>query len=705
MRKPAEKRKRKPLEFKSLLEFIQKNDKFIIPVYQRNYDWDENQCRELFNDLKYISKNKLKDYLLGTIYSFYKEGGKERIVIDGQQRLTTIFLLLLAMRNSVSSGKRKATKFTKQGINNKYLINETRYTKKKEKIKLKQTKKDANIFDSLINDSVNKESSKSKMHSNIYKNYKFFIDELNKENLKKENLDLDKIYNSMEELMIVDFLLQKDDDPQLIFQNLNATGLALAEADKIRNFILMNEDGKKQEEYHNKYWKQIEENVTFKTTEFIRDFLTHKTRSIPNIKEVYFNFKNFYSNKDTDKKGFLTELLQFSTYYRFILQPVKFPDKKISELLKEIQTLKVAVFNPALLALLADYDSNKIDNIQLKKILETVISYVVRRSICDIPTSNDIFSSLIFDVKKKKNYEQQYAEILKHNLMKKGSIRRFPKDDEVEKALLTKNVFRMKNKLYFLTKLENHKNKEPVDIEQLISGEVQIEHIMPQRIKNAPKWQKDLGKNWEPIHSEYLHTLGNLTLIISKSNIEISNNPFKYKKQWFKKSRFYLNKYLTRIEKFTEKELNQRTKHLTKRVLEIWKYPQIQETEQNDFYTLEDVERTDFTGKKTIFAGKKIISLSICDDNKAKIDSWKDFYVKTIKFLLESDPRYLEKIKALPSIKIGSKDQAGRTPRKVIDEIYVNVRPTSVSILKDLTKIVDETDFDKGKFRFWVEDD
>ncbi|BBM88446.1 hypothetical protein COTS27_00125 [Spirochaetota bacterium] len=686
---------------KLLLRFIEGNDKnFIIPVYQRNYDWGKKECKKLFNDLKLIAKNKLKNYFLGSIVSIDIERDKF-FIIDGQQRLTTISLLLLAMYDLVDSKQKEATKFIKERIKDEYLINKYSDDKTK-KIRLKQTKKDADNFYFLVNDDIDKVDR----NSGIFVNYEFFKDELKKENL-------DEIYNSIGELMIVDIELKKEvDDPQLIFESLNSTGLALTEADKIRNFILMNETEEKQEQYYETYWKKIEENVAFKTDKFIRDFLTYKTRNIPNIREVYFNFKNYDSNKDTDKEGLLKELLRFSKYYRFILHPAEFPDKKISELLKEIQTLEVSVFNPALLELLKDHDKNRpkdddddvvIDDTQLKEILQTVIDYVFRRSICDVPTNalNNIFASLISDVKKEKDFSnEQYAEILKHILIKKGSSRRFPKDNEVKESLLIKNVFRMKNKQYFLTKLENHKNKEPVDIENLIEKKkIQIEHIMPQTL--TAKWKKDLGEDWETIYSQYLHTLGNLTL--TGYNPELSNKSFQDKKKWFEDSRFYFNKYLTRIEKFTEKELKERTKHLTERFLEIWKYPQTSyvsdhETEQNDFYTLEDIEEIDFTGKN-------IVSLSVYGGKEIEVNKWNDFYVKAIKFLLEFDRGYLEKIREL-GIEIGSKEKVGRgrrRPEEVIDGIYINVNFVSNRMLKHLGQIVDAIGFGRSDIKFQIE--
>ncbi|BBM88452.1 hypothetical protein COTS27_00131 [Spirochaetota bacterium] len=728
-----------------LLKFIEENDKFIIPVYQRNYDWDENQCQQLFSDLKLIYKQRykenLKECFLGFIVSFY-EDGEGRIVIDGQQRLTTISLLLLAMCES--SKKSKATKFTERDIIDKYLIDKPSGDET-EKINLKETKKDVDNYSSLVKsvisfvneDKGEVDLKRVDLKSKIYKNYKFFIDELKKENLEKENLDLDKIYDSIEQLSIVHAFLKKGvDDPRLIFQNLNATGQPLTEADKIRNFILINKTEEEQKNYHDN-WKEIEQNViktgkkvTYETTEFIRNFLIYEYNRFHNKGKVYFDFRDYYLEEVKNEKKFLKTLLRFSEYYQAILKPEKFENLKLKKnpnknkeiigLLKELQTLKVTVFNPALLALLADRNDDQIDDTQLKEILETVISYVFRRSICGLPRNalDNIFSSLISDVKKNKDFSnEQYADILKYTLKKKTSRGHFPNDYEVENSLLEKDVYLMDSVRYFLTKLENHKNKEPVDIENPTSEtKIQIEHIMPQTLTST--WKKDLGEDWETTHSRYLHTLGNLTL--TGHNPKLSNMPFEKKKEWFRKSRFYLNEDLKGIGKFTKEELKERTKHLTERVLKIWKYPQTsyssdnetkasckkikvldqetkildKETEQNDFYTLED---------KINVSRKEVIFLSIRNEKKAEVSSWADFYKKTIKYLLEFDRGYFEKIRTLPSIRIGSKEGAGDRSEEVADGIYINVNFDSNRILKHLGQIVDVIDFGRSNVNFRIE--
>ena len=683
---------------RSLLRFMEGNDKnFIIPVYQRNYDWGITQCKQLLNDIKNISKNNTKSYFLGSIVSIDLERDKI-IIIDGQQRLTTISLLLLAMYNLLSSGKQKAD-LKKEQIKDEYLINKYSSDETK-KIRLKPIKKDEKAFCSLFkNDNIEEEDSR------IYVNYNFFKKEL----LKLE--DLDPFFDSIKKLMIVDIELKKEeDDPQLIFESLNATGLNLSEADKIRNFILMKEAKDKQEEYYTNYWQEIEKNTHDKTSEFIRDFLSYKTRNIPNQKNVYVAFKDFLikisDEEDFDKESFLQELKQFSIYYNFTLEPNKFnQSQEIVSLLKELQILKITVFNPALLELFDDHKKKIISKEELKKIIKTIISYVIRRAICNFPTSalSKIFLTLIRDVKDRNDFSnEKYVDILKYVLTK--DQKKFPKDETLKEEFLKRDIYEMNIKHYLFNKLENYENQEKVDIEEgLNNKKYQIEHIMPQTLTDT--WKKELGENWEEIHSKYKNTLGNLTL--TAYNQKIRNFPFKSKKEkGFKESRFYLNSDLKDIEIFDEQVIKTRLEKLTNRAIKVWSYPKtdyspIIEESQENFYTLEEDE-SDFTNKK-------IISFNIFEVKK-EVDTWIDFYIESIKFLLNYDYGYLQKFKEIGMEKFINNNKAefrniGKISIKEKQEIYIEKKLSTMSKLLNLRKMIEITDFELSAFKFSIQND
>ena len=678
---------------KPLLRFIEGNEKnFIIPVYQRNYDWERKQCEQLLKDLIAINEQEIKNYFLGSIVSIDIRRGKI-LIIDGQQRLTTLSLLLLAIYKLLASGEREA-KIPKERIIDEYLINKYSEDETK-KIRLKPIKNDAENFNSLFDDN-NEENDGSR----ILTNYLFFKGELKK-------LDLDAIFQSIEQLMIVDIELKKgEDDPQLIFESLNSTGLSLTEADKIRNFILMNEEEKKQEEYYDNYWRKIEENTNFQTDEFIRDFLSYRTRKTPRKSEVYFKFKGFYHSdikvekeNKSEKEKFLQELLRFSKYYSYILKPNSSKNKSISLLLQELQTLEVTVFNPTLLELFSDVDNEILNEDELKTVLELSIAYVVRRVICEVPTNmlNKVFLNLLPEVKKQQDYSgEKYLDILKYVYSIKKSNSRFPSDKELKEKLLERDIYHLKNKRYFLEKLENHHNKEPVD-----TSKCEIEHIMPQKL--TPDWKEELGKGYEEIHEKYLNTLGNLTL--TAYNKEMSNFSFKEKQtKGYHDSRLYLNQLLKSLEKFGETEIKDRAGTLIERTMKVFRYPQskykpIKESKEPNRYSLEDDEE-DFTGKK-------IISFIVPEDKEKKVKHWKDFYTEIIKFLLERDFGYINKFQN--HIDIGTELKQGKISKeyeKINSTAFLQVSPLSTEqILKNLKNIIDETDFNLADFEFTIKDD
>lgn len=269
---------------KYLIRFLESSDtNFVIPVYQRNYDWKKEQCKQLYDDLVSMIKNNYKTHFFGTIVSIYNDSARNReyLIIDGQQRTTTISLLLLAIYNLLDSGRLRSKSIIKEKILNQYLINQ--YSNEECKIKLKPIKEDRNAFEKLF--------SKDELieESNITLNYNYFY-----ERIIIGEITIDDLYSAIERIMIVEIELKNgEDDPQLIFESLNSTGLDLTDADKVRNFILMNKPSKKQEELYNNYWNKVEKNTNYSVTQFIRDYLTMKENKIPNINKIYVNFKRY----------------------------------------------------------------------------------------------------------------------------------------------------------------------------------------------------------------------------------------------------------------------------------------------------------------------------------------------------------------------------------------------------------------------------
>jgi len=551
---------------KDFLRFLEGADKhFVIPVYQRNYDWKKEQCKQLFDDLIDIAKNSFRTHFLGSIVSIYYDKGKytEYLIIDGQQRLTTLSLLLRAIYKFIDE-KKIETAVNKEQIQDEYLIN--KYSKDDKKIRLKPVKNDNRAFEALFE---NEEDYVE--NSNITINYQYFYDRI-----AKEEISVDDLFLSIKKLVIVEIELKNgEDNPQLIFESLNSTGLDLTEADKVRNFILMKEEASTQEEFYNDYWNKIEKNTNYNVSDFIRDYLTIKERVIPNKNKVYISFKKYALNKALDTKKLLIDLLKFSLFYKKIINAKDAKDK-VGIAINRINRLKSVVTYPFIMEAFNDCEKGIINEDDLVIILDIILSFVFRRIICDVATNslNKIFMLIGRKIKKHNDYQNNYLEIFKYIITKERLSRRFPDDNEFKSKLIERDIynFNSKNKLFLLERLENFENKERVDVENLINDkELTIEHIMPQTIN--PKWKRDLGENWKEVQEKYLHTIGNITL--TGYNSKMTNKPFLEKRDMekgFKESRLFLNSHLHNLENWNEKNIKNRENLLSEKALKIWEY-------------------------------------------------------------------------------------------------------------------------------------
>jgi len=611
---------------KRFLHFLEGSDKhFVIPVYQRNYDWKKEHCTQLFDDLIDLTKNK-RTHFLGSIVSIYHDDGDDReyLIIDGQQRLTTISLLLLAIYKLIDENK-VTTEISKEQIRDEYLIN--KYSKDDKKIRLKPVKNDKNAFASLF------KSEDDYLHeTNITVNFLYFYNRI-----QKKEISIDELFLAIKQIIIVEIELKNgEDDPQLIFESLNSTGLDLTEADKVRNFVLMKESSVVQEQYYNDYWNKIEINTNYTVSDFIRHYLTMKERVIPNKNKVYQYFKNYVTANITDNEELLKDLLKYSKYYSRIINSNQLNDK-ISIELSKINRLESIVTYPFLMEIFEDYSEEIINEDEIIEILQTIISFVFRRLICEVPTNalNKVFMVLGREIKKYDDFEDEYLEIFKRVITQKRSSQRFPDDDEFKSKIITKDIynFKSKNKLFLLEQLENFENKERVDIENLVStNELTIEHIMPQTL--TPIWKKSLGEKYDTIYEKYLNTIGNITL--TGYNSKLSNKPFIEKRDMnkgFKESRLFLNKLLSSFEDWNETTIKKRANFLRNKALKIWKYPI-----SNYEFAVDDLKVFTLDDDDTNFTGEKILSFKIMEDREINVRSWKDFYSKISNILFELDP-------------------------------------------------------------------
>jgi uncharacterized protein with ParB-like and HNH nuclease domain len=670
-----------------IIRFLEGHDKnFVIPVYQRNYDWNKENCKRLFEDLIDVIINQRKSHFFGSIVYLYndenEENGQEFIIIDGQQRITTLTLLMIALVHE----QEETSKDTNVDINlikNEYLVG--KYNSK-EKVKLKPVKNDAAALKALFS-----KNEKEYINSNIIVNYKYF------RNLLREcTLTLNEIFTAIKRLDIVDIRLKaSEDDPQLIFESLNSTGLDLSEADKVRNFILMSLGGDKQNEYHEKYWNNIEKFTDYNVSGFIRDYLTYKERRVPNINKVYFVFKEYrQKNTDISIEDILKELLIFSEYYHVITHSYH-PDKKIKEILINLNKLDMTVAYPFLLEVFSDYYKEKIisdDN--LYELLMTIESFLVRRLVCDVPTNvlNKLFMTLGRDIKYFNDYKENYIEILKYIFSQKRGSQRFPGDEEMREKMVLKDFYNIKNNLHIFERLENFENREKIDLQKLLANkEITIEHIMPQTLSKV--WQNEIGINYDQIHSTYLHTIGNLTL--SAYNSEMSNKSFSEKKTingGFNQSKLFLNEFIKLQDKWNDKAIVLRANILIERSLKIWK------SCKTNYENVRDIENTYGLNDDTNFTGKKI-KYFIVLGQKINVDYWVNFLQQICIILYDLKPIRFRNLLTdndvnKKSILISSDDSKLRLPLKITEDIYLEGNLSTEYILYITRIILKKLDID-----------
>lgn len=493
--------------------------------------------------------------------------------------------------------------------------------------------------------------------------------------------------------MIVEIELKNgEDDPQLIFESLNSTGLDLTDADKVRNFILMNQPSKRQEELYNNYWHKVEKNTDYEVTKFIRDYLTMNENKIPNKSEIYVSFKRYIENKNLDIEKCLKDMLKFSTYYRRIINN-SLGIKKADKVLSNINKLEVTVSYPFLLEVIDDFHNELITEEDLIEVLKTVESYVMRRIICKAPTNalNKVFMNLCKEIKKIPSYKDNYVDILKYVLLNKKSSQRFPNEEEFKVKFLECDVYswKSKNKVFLLEQLENYDNNETVDIENLINdNKLSIEHIMPQTL--TPSWKNTLGDNFNEIHTKYLGTIGNLTL--TGYNSKMSNRSFVEKRDMekgFKESRLRLNKYLSEIDEWNEDTIKVRAEELFSVAAKIWSYPVVDysfEDENSNTFSLEDND--DFTNtsvEKFSFLGESM-----------KVTSWTELYENVCRSLYELDPLPLVRLtkKRLNdewmNKRFANTEEGLRTAFKVGEDVYLEKNLSTEAKLHTLRVIFSE---------------
>lgn len=478
------------------------NKRFVIPVYQRNYDWKIENCKQLFDDLVKVIHNGRKSHFFGSIVSVYNPDGAndEFLVIDGQQRLTTVSLLLLAMYNLLEKGIVVPAKVSlSERIYETYLVD--KWQDDDTRIKLKPVKNDRMAFSKLFED-----ESEHIKESNLTINYNYFY-----ERIQKEEISIDELFDSLSRLEIISITLNQDDNPQLIFESLNSTGVALSEGDKIRNFILMGLPTKEQNDFYEKYWNKIEVYTGYEVSAFIRDYLSVKQQVTPSMSRIYYTFKAYVEDRELETEPLLSDLLSYAKWYEILVKG-KTANSTLNACIYRLNRLETTVTRPFFLEILRLHFENKLSMDEVTDIFLTTENYLFRRTICDLPTNalNKIFLMLHKDVMRYDGTDDNYVAKLKYALLAKKERARFPDDAEFAESFSTRPMYLMnsKNKIYVLERLENFGTAEDKDVyRHFDDGTYSIEHIMPQHL--TPAWIKDLGDDYLTVHETWLHRIAN----------------------------------------------------------------------------------------------------------------------------------------------------------------------------------------------------
>ncbi|PLS25642.1 DUF262 domain-containing protein [Bifidobacterium imperatoris] len=547
-----------------------------------------------------------------------------RILIDGQQRITTVYLLLAALLTQLRCGAVDdgGNANLELFIKDEYLVD--RFRDDDSKLKLKLVKGDQNALIRVI-DVASTGNGELDESSNVTSNYRYFMNRI-----IKSGLDAYSIEQAIEKLEVIDIKLESGDDAQLIFESLNSTGLDLNEGDKIRNYMLMNLPLDEQEECYEQFWNVMEHNTNYDVSGFIRDYLTMKTRRTPVISRVYPTFQQF--SKEIEHRSLMNDLLRFSRYYARITG-VTPGGTRIDDALKHLRLLEMSVINPFLLSLLEYSDDGNISDDELVNVLDIIEDYLFRRWLCNVATNalNKIFAGLHHEVLRGVNEGASYCDSLTYALLRREDSGRFPRDDEFRRSYDERNLYKIRRmRFYLYDRLENGDNVERVNIVDMMeNGTLSVEHIMPQSLSR--QWKQSLGDDADEIHNQWLNRMGNLTL--TGYNSQYSNSEFTFKrdcKHGFKDSGLKINRFVAECTEWDEAQMAERNERLWHRFLELW--PSLDTSykpavEEHESHGLDD--DFDFTNRK--------IAAYTFQGARHTVKNWVDMMKGVLSSLVEID--------------------------------------------------------------------
>lgn len=633
---------------KPLHEFIEGHKiQFVIPVYQRNYDWLIDNCDQLFSDLVKLSRSNRCSHFFGSIVTSSADSSYNRLVIDGQQRLTTISLLLLAGIKAVKADAIEISEESK--IDEAYeVFLKAKFCNSDRKIKLVPIENDRIAYDKIFN-----EEDSFDEDSKVTRNYRHFYDLLTR---KPQALSFDQLLDAIERLQIISIELDSDDDAQLIFESLNSTGLALTEADKIRNYLLMSLTPEEQHMCFKNYWQKIEQATENQPTKFLRDYLTIQQQLQRPVRQsnIYYEWKKYMDGHD--RKEELVKMLDYAHYYQQVTE-AKLSTAKLSEKMRHICNIETDVTNVFFIQFLKYASANNLSEDEIFKVIDLVENYLARRIVCNMPGNalTQVFCALHKDVLKSieeyssANVElgNSYSDILTYHIMRRDGNYQLPRDMQFVESIKTRDAYHMLKpfQIFLFERLENSVHGEYNDVAtDMKKRDATIEHIMPQTLNGD--WKAMLGDNFEEIQDKYLHTFANLTL--TGINSELSNKPFEIKRDGkkigneiypgYKNSKYRLTKNVTLCDKWTEIELQNRCNEIVATFLRLYPLPQTTFKplpKPVDEVSLEDES---FTPTNRQLKGFRLY------DNDYSETTWKDMLLRVVKMITEKYPDIVDSL-------------------------------------------------------------
>lgn len=592
----------------------------VIPVYQRKYAWTQSQCERLFDDIEELVHSKNPTHFFGAVVG-KAEGTFSWQVIDGQQRLTTISVLMLALVHAIKAGEIEcdSPKLANRILKN-YLLSDP---DDPSELRLQPVEDDKEAYSRLFQSNADLIESK-----NVTANYRYF-----RQRLEATSLSAEEIFEQgIAQLQIMFLDLEPHDNAQRIFESLNSTGISLTEGDKIRNFILMDLPYKEQKRIYNNYWVPIENRVDNHTDWFIRLYLTSKNGRMPRFDSIYEEFKKYVAQSEQPLDRILEDILAFATYSDELAH-CDTPYEDLNRLLKRANAVIGDVALPLLWPAYGDCKNGIITPDDFTELVSIVERYTWRRFVSSVATNslNKIFATSYNEIRKQYSPGNRYSNIFSYLLLRRADTSgRFPDDEEFLAGMMTKNFFSAKAEYrsYIFDALENGLSNDTRDIAGgLASQDLSIEHIMPQTLSDA--WKKALGPNSEELHSKWKNRIGNLT--ITAYNSTYSNSAFQTKltmENGFRDTAYRLNNYVCKQDEWGFEQIEERTTQLAHRALELW--PMITSTHKARTKQQETIPLSEDTS----FTARKITGFQL-NDASWTVKSWKEALLNVIRFLLE----------------------------------------------------------------------